>query len=96
MWNKLIIIKTPERGHWLRSGVFIINFEYMSGSSASIVHIEKVNTGWVTQAVTFKQFFSMESLLRNQFAKSYFNPETVKVFYLSQVLPGNNWAFLFV
>ena len=22
--------KTPERGHWLRSGIFIANFEHMS------------------------------------------------------------------
>ena len=25
-----LIIKTPERHHWRRSGVFIVNFEYIS------------------------------------------------------------------
>ena len=25
-----LIIKTPERRHWCRSGVFIFNFEYIS------------------------------------------------------------------
>ena len=24
-----LTIKTPERGHWRRSGVFIFNFEYI-------------------------------------------------------------------
>ena len=48
--------KTPERrhwtpsfiGHWRRSGVFIVNFEYISHlASVSIVNFEQINAGWV-------------------------------------------------
>ena len=38
-------MKTPERRHWHRSGVFIVNFEYISHffSKNSIVDVEQVN-----------------------------------------------------
>ena len=36
-----LTIKTPERRHWGRSGVFIVNFEL---SIVSIVNFEQVNT----------------------------------------------------
>ena len=37
--------KTPERRHWRRSGVFIVNFEHILYffSSVSIVDVEQVN-----------------------------------------------------
>ena len=36
------------RGHWRRSGVFIVNFEYISHlASVSIVNFEQINAGWV-------------------------------------------------
>ena len=47
IYSKLTI-KTPERPHWLRSGVFIVNFEhnFSSCSSISIVNFEQVIAGW--------------------------------------------------
>ena len=42
-----LIIKTPERCHSRRSGVFIVNFEEISNcSGVSIVDFEQVNTSW--------------------------------------------------
>ena len=44
--------KTPERRHWPRSGVFIVNFEHISHiSSLSVfaVKFERVNTSWVSE-----------------------------------------------
>ena len=42
-----LIIKTPERCHWHRSGVVIVIFEPISPcSNVSIVNFEQVNTGW--------------------------------------------------
>ena len=42
-----LIIKTPERCHSRRSGVFIVNFEEISHcSGVSIVDFEQVNTSW--------------------------------------------------
>ena len=48
MWNTLTI-KTPERCHWRRSGVFI-NFEHVSylGSGVSTVHLGQINASWPT------------------------------------------------
>ena len=42
-------IKTPERRHWRRSGVFIVNFEHTFStftpfSSVSIVDFEQSNS----------------------------------------------------
>ena len=47
MYSKLTI-KTPERGHWRRSGVFIVNFDYISHFfySVPIVEFEQVNVSW--------------------------------------------------
>ena len=44
-----LTIKTPERRHWRRSGVLIINFEHISHlfSNASIVGFEQANVTWV-------------------------------------------------
>ena len=41
-------IKTSERCHWGRSGVSIVNFEYISHlfDSVSIVNFEHVITSW--------------------------------------------------
>ena len=41
----ILTIKTPERRHWRRSGVVIVNFEHISHlcSSVSIVNFEHVN-----------------------------------------------------
>ena len=44
---KVKTTKIPERRHWRCSGVFIVNFEYIS-HFASIVNFEQVNTDWVT------------------------------------------------
>ena len=38
-------IKTPERRHWRRTGVFIVNFEHIS-HLVLIVNFEQVNAGW--------------------------------------------------
>ena len=48
MCSKLII-KTPERCHWRRSGVFIVNFEHISHlfPSVFVVDFEQVNVVWV-------------------------------------------------
>ena len=42
-----LTIKTPERHHWCRSGVFIVNFEhnFLPCSRFSIVNFEQVNAG---------------------------------------------------
>ena len=43
-----LTIKTAERRHWRRSGVFIVNFEHISHlcSSVSFVNFEHVIAGW--------------------------------------------------
>ena len=42
-----LTIKTSERRHWRRSGVFIVNFEHKSPcSSISIVNFEHIFAGW--------------------------------------------------
>ena len=42
-------MKTPDRRHWRRSGVFIVNFEhnFTSCSSVSIINFVQVNAGWL-------------------------------------------------
>ena len=43
-----LTMKTPDRRHWHRSGVFIVNFEHISHFvSVSIVNFEHVIAGWV-------------------------------------------------
>ena len=44
-----LTIKIPERRHWRRSSIFIINFEHISNlcSSVTIVNFEQVNADWV-------------------------------------------------
>ena len=42
-----LTIKTPERRQRRRSGVFIVNFEYISYfSNVSIVDFKQVNLSW--------------------------------------------------
>ena len=42
-----LLINTPERRHWHRFGVFILNFSHFTSCSrVSIVDFEKVNAGW--------------------------------------------------
>ena len=48
MCSKLTI-KTPERRHWHRSSVFIVNFENISRSCVSIVNFEHGNADWVVR-----------------------------------------------
>ena len=50
----------PERRHWRRSCVFIVNFEYISHLfSVSIVDFEQVNVCWVgAPQKTFTDKFS--------------------------------------
>ena len=47
IWSKLTI-KTPERHHWRRSGIFIVNFEHISHLFLVflIVNFKQVNAGW--------------------------------------------------
>ena len=47
MCSKLTI-KTPERCHWCRSGVFIVKFEYIKHLVlvVSFVNFEHVIAGW--------------------------------------------------
>ena len=44
-----VSIKTSKRRQWLRFGVFIVNFEYISHLcfSVPIVNFEHVIAGWV-------------------------------------------------
>ena len=48
-----LTIKTSKRRHWVRFGVFIVNFGHISHlcSSVSIVNIEQVNAGRVGGSV---------------------------------------------
>ena len=42
-----LIVKTPERHQWRRSGVFIVNFEHISHLvSVFIVNFEQADAGW--------------------------------------------------
>ena len=57
-----LTIKTPEQRHWHRSGVFIVNFEYISHlvlSSVSVVNFEQVIANWINifSKLTISQFF---------------------------------------
>ena len=59
-----LTIKTPERHHWCRSGVFIGNFEHISHLVLvfSIVKFKHVNTGWVAPCqIPMIQFYSKNS-----------------------------------
>ena len=54
-----LTIKTPERRHWRRFGVFVVNFEHIFTpcSSVSIVNLERVNADWdryIISSVTVK------------------------------------------
>ena len=42
IYSKLTI-KIPERHHWRRSGIFIVNFEHISHSTADHFHSSKVS-----------------------------------------------------
>ena len=42
-----LTIKAPERRHWRRSGVFIVDWTYFTPcASVSIVNLEHVNADW--------------------------------------------------
>ena len=53
--------KTPERRHWLHSGVFIVNFKHISDlfSSDFIVEFEQLNVSWVKTPHKYADFDSM-------------------------------------
>ena len=38
-----VTINIPQRRHWRRSGIFIVNFEHIS----HLVNFELINAGWV-------------------------------------------------
>ena len=40
-------IKTTERREWCRSGVFIVNFDYIS-RLVLVANFEQANAGWIT------------------------------------------------
>ena len=52
-----LAIRIPERHHWRRSGIFIVNFwTYLTPcSSVSVVNFEQVNAGW--QEIHFNYLF---------------------------------------
>ena len=58
-----LIIKTPERRHWRRCGVFIIKLwtYFTPCSSVSIVDFEQVNAGWVINQWSFFRYLSFWS-----------------------------------
>ena len=61
-----LTIKTPERHHWRRSGVFIVNFEHISlFSSVFIVDFEQVNAGWVLMVIFVSFRITLPSLSLN-------------------------------
>ena len=41
-----LTIKTSERRQWHRSGVLIVNFEYISQLCVSIFDFEQINVSW--------------------------------------------------
>ena len=53
IYTKLTVKKTPQRRHWRRFGVFIVNFEHISHLAlVFIINFEQVNVSWVRAAVT--------------------------------------------
>ena len=56
----MLTIKTPERRHWLPSGIFIVNFEHISHLALIIVpnfNLEQVNADLEKTNV---RFFNVE------------------------------------
>ena len=60
-----LTIKTPGRRHWLRSCVFISNFEHISHRD-SIVNFEQVNAGWGIHPWPLFQFSPSRKTPENQ------------------------------
>ena len=56
MCSKLTI-KKPEQRHWRRSGVFLVNFDYIA--IAPIVDFEQVNVSWDLHNPKFIDNFTM-------------------------------------
>ena len=58
-----LTIKTPEWIHWLRSGVFVLNFEYVSFIFLLFIFpttdFEKVNVILVIRSITYFHTFKM-------------------------------------
>ena len=48
-----LIIKTPERGHWHRSGVFIVNLEHISHLHERLAGLHTNFYSTVEVSVTF-------------------------------------------
>ena len=70
-----LTIKTAERCHQLRSGVFIVNFEHIFTpcSSVSIVNFEQVNAGWESDGwLHFIKWFSTNSRIEQAFITQTF------------------------
>ena len=50
-----LTMRRPERRRWLRSDVFIVNFEHITPlSSVSIVNFEYVIAGWYIFFINFR------------------------------------------
>ena len=66
-------MKTSERRHWRRSGVFIVNFEHISYffHSVSIVDFEQVNNLSWEDVTTSESKVGVFSKLLTIFAKSF-------------------------
>ena len=59
-WHLKLSIKTPERRHWCRSDVFIVNFEQiLHCSGVAIVNFEQVNVGWEDSILSTLEFTSL-------------------------------------
>ena len=70
-----LTIKTAERCHQLRSGVFIVNFEHIFTpcSSVFIVNFEQVNAGWEADGwLHFIKWFSTNSRIEQAFITQTF------------------------
>ena len=68
-----LTIKTPERHQWCCSGVFIVNFEYISYLfRVFIPNIKQVNAGWDNSLCTltsreYKDTFQLMNIIMHHF-----------------------------
>ena len=51
--NSKLTRKAPERHNWRRSGVFIVNFKYISHLLVFTVDFEQVNVSWIVFSVIY-------------------------------------------
>ena len=53
-----LTVKTPERRHWRRSGIFIVNFNHISHFFLEflLLTLNKLNVSW--EAIIYQWFFN--------------------------------------